>query len=124
MPRIIVQSLGLKSHPLPEDGAVIDCRHLENPHNDRKLRPLTGRDERVKDFVRSDPRHQALARRGLDAVKAGATLVTYYCVGGKHRSVVMAELLSRALTDQGHAVATRHLALARETAPLGKDTAP
>ena len=90
------------SNGIPRDAdLVFDCRFLPNPHWEESLRPLTGLDADVSDFVLSqdDAQHfvsdlvnllgwqiPAFAREG----KAYLT-VAIGCTGGKHRSVAVAQ---------------------------------
>ena len=98
-------SFGYK-YGLPVDAdLVVDCRFLPNPHWVPELRPLTGRDEPVRDYVLRQPG----AEEFLDTLRAtcssiiaagyqreGKRYVTIAvgCTGGKHRSVAMAEELA------------------------------
>ena len=102
---------------------VFDCRFLANPHWDKALRPLDGRDPRIADYIRSDPRFadffarvEGLVLSLLDAfVDEGKTSLTiaFGCTGGRHRSVATAEKLAAVLAQQGWRVAKRHRELER-----------
>lgn len=119
-----VVSFGYK-YGLPVDAdLVVDCRFLPNPHWVPELRPQSGRDEAVRDYV--------LGRRGakefLDAyTEVLRLLVAGYeregkhymtlavgCTGGKHRSVAMAEQFASRLRDDGLEVQVAHRDLGRE----------
>lgn len=119
-----VVSFGYK-HGLPVDAdLVLDCRFLPNPHWVPELRPLTGQDEPVRDYV--------LAQRGAKEMLDSYTevlrlLVSGYqregkhymtlavgCTGGKHRSVAMSEQLAARLRDEGVEVNIIHRDLGRE----------
>jgi UPF0042 nucleotide-binding protein len=122
--RATVVSFGYK-YGLPVDAdLVVDCRFLPNPHWVPELRPKTGRDQQVRDYV--------LGRRGakefLDAYtevlrllaegyeREGKHYVTLAvgCTGGKHRSVAMAEQIAGRLRDEGIEVQVSHRDLGRE----------
>lgn len=105
-------SFGFK-HGVPLDvDMVFDMRFLPNPHWVEELRPLSGMDESVKDFVLQ----QDLAQKFLEQVESMLSLVvpayvsegrSYLtlgigCTGGRHRSVAMAEELGRRLSAGGH----------------------
>ena len=96
-----VVSFGYK-HGLPLDvDLVIDCRFLPNPHWVEELRPLTGLDDPVRDYVLGSPQTRAVprpprrpARLLLPAyVAEGKSYLTvaFGCTGGRHRSVAIAE---------------------------------
>src|SRR4030088_1910543 len=90
------------------DGAswVVDVRLLENPYWVEELRPLDGRDARVRDFVLKQPAAQELLgnleKTLRDAIphyrERGRShlVVAFGCTGGRHRSVAMAS----AMTDR------------------------
>ncbi len=105
-------SFGFK-HGVPLDvDMVFDMRFLPNPHWVEDLRPLSGLDEQVKDFVLQ----QDLAMEFLDQLESLLQLIipayvtegrSYLtlgigCTGGRHRSVAMTEELSRRLLSHGH----------------------
>ena len=109
--RTAVVSFGYK-HGVPLDAdLVFDCRFLPNPHWVEELRPYSGLDEPVRRFVLSHKETE----RFLDQVDEllGTLLPAYVaegksyltiamgCTGGRHRSVVLAEELSRRLRDRG-----------------------
>jgi UPF0042 nucleotide-binding protein len=109
--RTTVQSFGYK-HGLPRDvDMVLDCRFLPNPHWIDELRPLTGCDEAVRDFVLSRPAAREFLRRLellLDLllpayVQEGKSYLTvaFGCTGGRHRSVAIAEEVARRLRARG-----------------------
>ncbi len=112
--QVAVESFGFK-HGLPLDAdIVIDVRFLPNPHWDEALRPLTGHDPAVRDYVlergitadfldRFDdllasllPSYQAEGRSYLT--------VAIGCTGGRHRSVAVTEELARRFRERGIAV--------------------
>ena len=118
-----VESFGFK-HGLPLDADIVmDVRFLPNPHWDETLRPLTGHDPAVRDFVleraqASDflDRFDDLMRSLLPSYESeGKSYLTvaFGCTGGRHRSVAVAEELSRRLREHGYAVRTGHRDLSR-----------
>jgi UPF0042 nucleotide-binding protein len=121
--QIAVESFGFK-HGLPIDADIVmDVRFLPNPHWDDALRPLTGHDPAVRDFVleraqASDflDRFEGLMLSLLPAYEAeGKSYLTVAigCTGGRHRSVAVAEELAARLRDRGFAVRTGHRDLSR-----------
>jgi UPF0042 nucleotide-binding protein len=122
--RAAIVSFGYK-YGLPVDAdLVVDCRFLPNPHWVPELRPLTGRDAAVRDYVLG----QRGAKEFLDAYtevlrlladgyeREGKHYVTLAigCTGGKHRSVAMAEQFAGRLRAEGIEVQVTHRDLGRE----------
>jgi RNase adapter protein RapZ len=113
-----VVSFGYK-HGLPLDvDIVLDCRFLPNPHWINELRPLTGLDRRVRDYVLDQPEAKEFLDR-LDEllellmpafVKEGKAYLSLAvgCTGGNHRSVVIAEELARLLEKRGFSPTVSH----------------
>jgi UPF0042 nucleotide-binding protein len=109
--QISLVSFGFKNGVPMDVDMVFDVRFLPNPHWNEELRPLSGLDVAVKDFVLSQP----LANDFLDRVSSlvGAILPAYLhegrsyltigvgCTGGRHRSVAISEELARLLTAEG-----------------------
>ncbi len=121
--QIAVESFGFK-HGLPIDAdMVMDVRFLPNPHWEEALRPLTGHDPAVRDFVleraqASDflDRFEGLMLSLLPSYEAeGKSYLTVAigCTGGRHRSVAVAEELAHRLREHGYAVRTGHRDLTR-----------
>jgi UPF0042 nucleotide-binding protein len=118
-----VTSFGYK-HGLPMDtDLVIDCRFLPNPHWVDGLRPLTGRDDPVRDYVLGQEAAEAFLDRLEDLLslllpayvaegKAYLT-VAFGCTGGRHRSVAIAERVAAWLRDQGYGPRVVHRDLAK-----------
>lgn len=116
--RTNVVSFGYK-HGIPTDvDIVLDCRFLPNPHWVDELRPLTGLDEPVRDYVLERGETQAFLER-LDHllelllpayVAEGKAYLTIAlgCTGGHHRSVVVAEEVARLLRGRGFEPRVRH----------------
>jgi UPF0042 nucleotide-binding protein len=113
-----VLSFGYK-HGLPLDAdMVIDCRFLPNPHWVDELRPLTGLDERVRDYVLEQPAAQeflanleGMLVQLLPAfVAEGKAYLTIAlgCTGGRHRSVTIAEEVARLLRKHGMPAGVLH----------------
>jgi UPF0042 nucleotide-binding protein len=116
--QVSVESFGFK-HGLPLDADIVmDVRFLPNPHWEDDLRPLTGHDPAVRDYVleRADTsvfldRFDALLQAILPAYQAeGRSYLTVAigCTGGRHRSVAIAEELAARLRSRGTAVRTTH----------------
>ena len=113
-----VVSFGYK-HGLPIDvDIVLDCRFLPNPHWVEELRPLTGVDEPVSDYVLGQPLTAAFLERMermlalvMPAyVQEGKSYLTiaFGCTGGQHRSVAIAEEVAAMLERSGHNTTVQH----------------
>lgn len=116
--QIAIESFGFKNGlPLDAD-IVMDVRFLPNPHWDEELRPLTGHDPRVRDYVleRSvtstflDGFERLLADVLPSYQAEGRSYLTIAigCTGGRHRSVAVAEELARRFAARGIAARTSH----------------
>lgn len=122
--RVSMMSFGF-SHGLPRDvDLVFDVRFLPNPHYDLRLRPLTGLDTEVRDFVlqstgtgeyleRLFPLLDFLFPRYAAEGKAHLT-IGVGCTGGRHRSVAIAQLIGERYEKQGYYTVVRHRDLTRE----------
>jgi RNase adapter protein RapZ len=123
---ILFESFAYKDG-VPQDADwVFDCRMLANPHYDPQLRPFTGCDAPVIEYL---GRESAVQRwlddvRGLlrhwlpEIVRENRSHVTVAigCTGGRHRSVYLAEELAKAFRGDWR-VLVRHRALALEAEP-------
>lgn len=122
--RATIVSFGYK-YGLPVDAdLVVDCRFLPNPHWIDDLRPHTGREPAVRDYVLGAPD----AAEFVDAytsligllkggfIREGKRYLTLAvgCTGGKHRSVAIAEALGGRLEGLGLDVRVVHRDLGRE----------
>jgi UPF0042 nucleotide-binding protein len=102
--------------PLDAD-YVFDVRVLPNPHYVRELRPQTGRDAPVAEFLRAQPevgemlgQIEAFLARWLPAFEEDQRsylTVAIGCTGGQHRSVYFAETLAERFRDRA-ATLIRH----------------
>jgi UPF0042 nucleotide-binding protein len=117
-------SFGFK-HGIPIDAdLVFDVRFLPNPHFVDALRPLDGRDRRVREFIMSHPESQELLKRLQELLafllpayeREGKAYLTVAigCTGGRHRSVAFVEELRRFMEAQGFAPTVVHRDLDRE----------
>ena len=116
--QIAVESFGFK-HGLPLDADIVmDVRFLPNPHWVEDLRPLTGHDPKVRDYVLE----RGVTSSFLDNFEAmlvdvlpsyqseGRSYLTIAigCTGGRHRSVALTEELARRFAARGIAARTSH----------------
>jgi UPF0042 nucleotide-binding protein len=104
---------------LPSDAdLVFDVRFLPNPHFVPALRPYTGCDPRVARYIRSFKQTGRFLKKLEDMIRyllphyirEGKSYLTiaFGCTGGRHRSVMMAEALGRALSRRGFTAKVVH----------------
>ncbi len=104
-----IMSFGFK-HGLPIDAdLVFDVRFLPNPHYVDDLKPLTGLDKPVSDYVMKWKETQTFYAKLLDLLKymlpqfmkegKSQVVIAIGCTGGQHRSVTLAEQLAKDLAE-------------------------
>ncbi|MCL7744059.1 RNase adapter RapZ [Guyparkeria hydrothermalis] len=117
-PRILIQSFGFKfGIPLDSD-FLFDVRFLPNPHWDTSLRPHSGLDEAVVNYLEQHPvTHDTrsrisefLAHMLVQASRSDRSYLTCSvgCTGGKHRSVYIVEQIARDLRPTFGNLVVRH----------------
>ena len=104
-----LQSFGFKRGVPMDSDTVFDARSLPNPHWEAELRPLTGRDQPIKDYLNQFPETtelldeiEAHVRRWVPRhAESGRQYFTLSigCTGGQHRSVYLTEALNQRLSD-------------------------
>ncbi len=124
--RQVITELGIQAQPglsvlfesfayrrgLPADADfVFDARALPNPHWDARLRPLSGRDDAVRDYLDAQPDVQLFLSQVVvfvdtwlphfDGGTRSYVTVAFGCTGGRHRSVYLAEQLARHVRASG-----------------------
>ena len=121
---ITIKSFGFK-HGLPVEADILfDVRFMPNPFYDPELRPKTGLDIIIKDFVFGFEQSNEFFKRFCDMLDF---LIPYYieegrryfviclgCTGGRHRSPAIAEALTEYLSEQGYPVDCIHRDVERE----------
>jgi UPF0042 nucleotide-binding protein len=118
-------SFGYKNGVPLEADVVLDCRFMENPFYIDRLRPLSGLDEPVREFVLGQPITQRFLENvhdylettlpGYEAEGKGRLTVAVGCTGGQHRSVAIAEAIADRWRSEGHsAVSVSHREMDRE----------
>ena len=122
--QVQVQSFGFRNGlPLGAD-LVFDVRFLDNPHFVEELRPKTGLDPAVSDFVLSQTDYQAFLGKLKELLffllprysQEGKTSLTIGigCTGGRHRSVAVAEDLGPYLLGTGSVVQVNHRDISKD----------
>lgn len=106
---VTVLSFGFKEGPPPEAQMMFDVRFLQNPFWIEELRELTGLEQPVQDYVLSQPLaqefieacktllEQLLPRLAEDGTRQFTIAIG--CTGGQHRSVSVAEIITRKLRE-------------------------
>lgn len=115
---ITIISFGFKYSPPYNMDLLFDVRFLPNPHFVPELRPKTGIDAEIIEYLRKQPEYEEFYERLYDFV---AYLIPQYkkemksyltiaigCTGGRHRSVAVAQRLGEDLEKQGHNVEIVH----------------
>jgi UPF0042 nucleotide-binding protein len=99
-------------HGVPADADfVFDVRALPNPHWDAELRPLSGRDRAVRDFLEAVPEAGEYAAQvaafldnwlpRMQSDTRSYVTIAFGCTGGRHRSVYLAERLAEHAREKG-----------------------
>jgi RNase adapter protein RapZ len=115
---VFVTSFAYRNGLPHEADLVFDVRFLKNPHYDKTLRPMSGLDRPVGEFIENDPDLEAYFRHLTDLLEPllprfeaeGKSYLTIAvgCTGGKHRSVYTAERLGAWLAAKGERVSVNH----------------
>ncbi len=114
---LVFQSFAFK-HGVPSDADfVFDVRVLPNPYYDRELRPLTGRDQPVADYLEQQPEVRLMLSQigafiaqwlpSFGSDQRSYLTVAIGCTGGQHRSVYLVETLAKQFAYHGQ-VLKRH----------------
>lgn len=117
-----IVSFGFSRGVPPFADFVFDVRFLRNPHWDDRLRPLTGRDPEIADYISEDAAFAPALERieslltlllpRYDAEGKAYVTVAFGCTGGRHRSVFVAEEMGRRLRGRGFSPTIAHRDLA------------
>ena len=107
---VTFNSFGFKHGPARDADLLFDVRFLPNPHYEPDLRPLTGFDQRVVDYVARDGRLDEFYARLMPLldylvpqyVAEGKShlVIAIGCTGGRHRSVAIAEHLANTMRER------------------------
>lgn len=125
---ISILSFGFK-YGIPTDSdLVFDVRFLPNPYYIEELRPLTGNDREVFDFVMDSEASGEFLNKLEEMVRflipnyiaegKNQLVISIGCTGGKHRSVTVANALYRRLSDEnGYGLRIEHRDLVKDAVP-------
>lgn len=116
--KINVNSFGFKYGTPKDSDLVFDVRCLPNPFYIPELKHCTGLEAPVRDYVMGFPQAQGLAPKLLDLINYLVPLyraegksqltISVGCTGGRHRSVVFAELVYNSIKEKGYNVSVYH----------------
>lgn len=126
---ITAVSFGFK-YGIPHDAdLVFDVRFLPNPYYDLELRPLTGNDEAIQNFVMQFDEAKEFLNKIVDLleflipnyIKEGKNglVVGIGCTGGKHRSVTLANGIFKELQDLPYSVRVEHRDIEKDAVRKG-----
>ena len=128
---ISVLSFGFK-YGLPTDAdLVFDVRFLPNPYYIDELRPKSGNDREVRDYVMSNPKSGEFLKKLTDLVEflipnyvqEGKTqlVIGIGCTGGKHRSVTLAnELFEELKENENYGIRVEHRDIGKDAITKGR----
>jgi len=115
---ILIQSFGFKNGVPADTDFVFDVRCLPNPHWEKDLKPLTGRDQAVIKYLENYPEVAAMHDSILgflgdwiprfEKENRSYMTISIGCTGGQHRSVYLAERIAAGLEKRLARVSTRH----------------
>ena len=113
-----VSSFGFKNGVPPESDLVFDVRCLPNPFYEEDLKPLTGLDKVVADYIFRFENSRLLLEKLLDLLQfllprymeegRHSLNIAVGCTGGRHRSVAIAQAMGEALEAQGYSAGVSH----------------
>jgi UPF0042 nucleotide-binding protein len=116
---LLFESFAYRHGVPPDADFVFDARVLPNPHWDARLRPLSGRDAGVREYLETQPDVLEYRKQVSDFLDIwlprmrsstrSYVTIAFGCTGGRHRSVYLAEAMAAHALAQGwHEVATHH----------------
>lgn len=118
---LIFKSFGFKYGTPKDVDYLFDVRFLPNPHWNNELRPYTGLDKPVKDFLSAQAEVRTVERQlnnllqswlpSLERNNRSYVTVAVGCTGGQHRSVYIVEQLAEYFSSLNKKVQVRHLQL-------------
>lgn len=116
--KVNLVSFGFKYGVPHEADIVFDLRFLPNPYFEEALRPLSGKERTVANYIFSDVTSKLFRKRLIEFLSFVLPLydtegryritIAFGCTGGRHRSVAMVETLANVLTKQDYVVSVEH----------------
>lgn len=121
---VVVSSFGFKYGTPGDCDYLFDVRFLPNPNYVPELKALSGRDREVQAYLDEAPAKDQFIGRVVelfdfllpqyDAIGKKYVHIAFGCTGGRHRSVALAEAVSRALIEHGCRVTTKHRDISKD----------
>ncbi len=115
---LLIQSFGFKNGVPGDTDFVFDVRCLPNPHWEKNLRALSGRDAEVVEYLENYPEVEAMYASIMTFLRQwiprfeqenrGYMTISIGCTGGKHRSVYLAERIAAELRGERAKLSIRH----------------
>jgi len=131
---ILVQSFGFKYGVPVDSDCVLDVRFLPNPFYQELLRPQSGLDPAVRDYVFSFAETEAYLDKQVDLfnftiplyIREGKVrlMIAVGCSGGRHRSVALAEALAKRLENSQVSIVVDHRDLQKDSRYFSKRSTP
>lgn len=121
---VMIVSFGFK-YGIPEDSdLVFDVRFLPNPYYIAELKPLTGNDFPVYDYVMSSPQAVTFEKQLFEMIEflipnyilegKNQLVISVGCTGGKHRSVTIANALAKHMKQLPYSLKVEHRDIERD----------
>jgi UPF0042 nucleotide-binding protein len=115
---VTILSFGFK-YGIPEDSdLVFDVRFLPNPYYIPELKPMTGNDREVYEYVLSSEQAVTFLKQLFEMIKflipnyiiegKNQIVISIGCTGGKHRSVTIANALAKKMQELPYSLKTEH----------------
>ena len=122
---INIVSFGFKyGAPLDCDN-ILDVRFIPNPYYNSSMRKLTGRNETVSNYVLNQKITEGFVEKSIELFEhilpgyisegKNQVVIGIGCTGGRHRSVAIAEEISRILTERNHRVILSHRDISKDS---------
>lgn len=115
---VTVMSFGFKYGPQNDADLLLDVRCLPNPYYIEELRPLTGLDDRIYDYVFQWEESQRMYQKLAELISFSLPLyanegrsnltIAFGCTGGQHRSVSFARRIGEMIEKMGYSVSVIH----------------
>lgn len=118
--QVTLTSFGFQNGKPPDTPFILDAREITNPHHNKALRSLTGKQVDVQVEVISHPKAAELMHKVFRFVESAEDQdaeridVAIGCTRGRHRSVALVEMVATRLATRGYHVIKRHRDLVRD----------